>query len=186
MAVARRSKYNVQVRDSMYYVQLHRFSRKHLCSYREPTAEHGLLTSAPHHVLFRLEMVQSGKKPQLSLSHYKIVKPPPSMISEQGEKNKRVCAVLGGTGFVGGHIVDELVRRKSHYVFVLGRKIRPEKINPDADCLIQVDMADLDGLTSAFQGVDLLLSLFPLFNNSPETVFAKNTLIFRRLQRRLV
>ena len=111
---------------------------------------------------------------------YKVVKPPPSMISER----KRVCAVVGGTGFIGGHLVDELVQRKNHYVFVLGRKIRPEKINPDVDCLIQVDMMDLDGLTSALKGVDSVINtavIVPTVFDSGKDVLAKNRLVFGNL-----
>ena len=113
---------------------------------------------------------------------YKIVKPPSSMIADQqggtkGDKKKRVCAVIGGTGFIGSHVVDELVRRKDYYVFVLGRKFRPERTNPDADCLIQVDMLDLDGLTSALQGVDSVISAAAIIPNAFHTadeVYRKN------------
>ena len=93
---------------------------------------------------------------------YKVVKPPSRVIAEEKEgeeKKKRVCAVLGGTGFIGSHIVDELVQRGDSYVYVLGRKFREERVNPNADALIQVDMLDFDGLVNALQGVDSLIDV---------------------------
>ena len=90
---------------------------------------------------------------------YKIIKPPSRLISESGgEKKKRVCAVVGGTGFIGSQVVNELVQRGEYYVYVLGRTFRPERTNPDADCLIQVDNRDVDGLVKAFQGVDSVIN----------------------------
>ena len=47
---------------------------------------------------------------------YKIIKPPSRLISESGgEKKKRVCAVVGGTGFIGSQVVNELVQRGEYY-----------------------------------------------------------------------
>ena len=91
---------------------------------------------------------------------YKVIKPPSRLASEREDagKKKRVCAVLGGTGFIGSQVVNELVQRGEYYVYVLGRTFRPERTNPDADCLIQVDMRDVDGLVKAFQGVDSVIS----------------------------
>lgn len=86
---------------------------------------------------------------------YKIVKPPSRLVSEgESVKKKRVCAVVGGTGFIGSQVVNELVQRDEYYVYALGRTFRPERTNPDADCLIQCDLRDYDGLVKAFQGVD--------------------------------
>ena len=98
---------------------------------------------------------------------YKVVKP----FSSERDDKKRVCAVVGGTGFIGSHLVDELLRRKKCHVFVLGRTFLPERTNPNADCLIQVDMLDLDGLISAFQGVDSVIqsaSSFPTVFSTPD------------------
>ena len=101
---------------------------------------------------------------------YKVIKPPSSMLSERqassGEsKKKSVCAVVGGTGFIGHHIVNELLSRGEYYVFVLGRKFHPKTTNSNADCLIQVDMMDLDGLTNALQGVDCVFNSTGFFPN---------------------
>lgn len=92
---------------------------------------------------------------------YRVIKPPSSVIEEAGEggERKRTVAVVGGTGFIGSSIVDELVSRGDYYVYVLGRKFRPERTNAAADALIQVDMRDLDGLMSAFQGVDSVIDV---------------------------
>ena len=68
-----------------------------------------------------------------------------------------MCAVVGGEGFIGSQIVNELVQRGEYYVYVLDLTFRPERTNPDADCLIQVDMRDVDGLVKAFQGVDSVI-----------------------------
>ena len=90
---------------------------------------------------------------------YKVIKPPSKLVSEgEGAKRKRVCAVVGGTGFIGSQVVNELVERGDYYVHVLGRTFRPERTNPNADCLIQVDLQDIDGLTKAFQGADSVIN----------------------------
>lgn len=118
---------------------------------------------------------------------YKIVKPPSAMFSDEqaeGEGRKQVCAVVGGTGFIGSHLVDELVRRKKCYVFVLGRKFRSERTNPDADCHIQVDMLDLDGLINAFQGVDSVINAAAFLPNvfiTADAVYRKNRLGFSNI-----
>ena len=97
---------------------------------------------------------QRWKKAPNNFTPYKVIK----QASNGTSKKKGVCAVVGGTGFVGHHIVDELVSRGEYYVVVLGRKFLPKRTNPDVDCLIQVDMMDLDGLTNALQGVDCVLN----------------------------
>ena len=119
---------------------------------------------------------------------YKIIKTPTSMLSEQkpenGKGKKRVCAVVGGTGFIGSHIVNELVNRGDYYVFVLGRKFRPERTNPNADCLIQVDLMDLDGLINAFQGVDSIVNAAAYIPNvfmGGDEVYSKNRLVTTHL-----
>ena len=96
-------------------------------------------------------------KGKLRITPFKVVKAPKP--DEGGKKKKRVCAILGGTGFVGSHVVDEFVRRGECRVYMLGRKFRPERTNPAADALIQVDMQDFDGLVNAFQGVDSVIDV---------------------------
>ena len=87
---------------------------------------------------------------------YKIIKPLVS--GGKSSQKKRVCAVVGGTGFIGSQVVNELVQRGEYIVYVLGRTFRPERTNPDADCLIQCDLLDYDGLVKAFQGVDSVIN----------------------------
>ena len=107
--------------------------------------------------------LSGGKENSTKFTPYKVVK----RNSSGASKKKGVCAVIGGTGFVGHHIVDELVNRGEYYVIVFGRKFPPKRTNPDADCLIQVDVMDLDGLTNALQGVDCVLNAA----NSNQNVF---------------
>lgn len=108
---------------------------------------------------------------------YKILKPLPSCVLTK--KVKRVCAVLGGTGFIGSYVVHELIRREEYHVIAVGRTFREKRTNPDADGLIQVDMLDVDGLTKAFQGVDSVINtamIFPDIYCTPSELYSKNCL----------
>lgn len=97
---------------------------------------------------------------------YKVVKPPSSVADKSRDESKRIVAVIGGTGFVGSWVVDELVSRGEYYVYVLGRKFRGDRTNPNADALIQVDLQDDEGLVSAFQGVDSVINTAALIPNA--------------------
>ena len=97
---------------------------------------------------------------------YRVVKPPSSLAGDSRDPGKRVVAVVGGTGFVGSWIVDELVRRSDCYVYVLGRTFRPERTNPEADALIQVDLEDDEGLERAFNGVDSVIDAAAVLPNA--------------------
>ena len=97
---------------------------------------------------------------------YRVVKPPSSLAGDSRDPGKRIVAVVGGTGFVGSWIVDELVRRNDCYVYVLGRTFRPERTNPGADALIQVDLEDDEGLVSAFRGVDSVINAAAVIPNA--------------------
>ena len=74
------------------------------------------------------------------------------------EKQKRVCAVFAGTGFIGSHVVNELLQRGKYRVYVLGRTFHKKTVNPAVDALIQVDMMDSKGLVRALQGVDSVIN----------------------------
>lgn len=89
---------------------------------------------------------------------YKVLKPPSTVI-EAGKKGKakRVCAVVGGTGFIGSHVVDELLKRGRHFVYLLGRNFDKGWDNPEVDACIQVDMLDFDGLVNALGGVETVI-----------------------------
>ncbi len=97
---------------------------------------------------------------------YKVIKAPPS----EGEGGRKVVAVLGGTGFIGSHVVDELVSQGDVEVRVLGRKFKEGMVNPKADSLVQVDMTDLDGLTAAFQGVESVIDVAACIPTAYSTV----------------
>ena len=89
---------------------------------------------------------------------YKVLKPPSTVIeASKDTKGKRVCAVLGGTGFIGSHVVDELVNRGRHFVYLLGRNFDKGWDNPSVDACIQVDLLDFDGLVNALGGVDTVI-----------------------------
>ena len=102
--------------------------------------------------------------PSKKVVPYKIIKG--EKVTEKEKGNKRVCAVVGGTGFVGSHVVNELVKRNEYLVYVLGRTFRPERTNPGAACLIQVDLQDEDGLTKAFEGVDSVINAAAILPNA--------------------
>ena len=97
---------------------------------------------------------------------YEVIKPPSSIIGRERDSSKRIVAVIGGTGFVGSSVVDELVSRGEFYVYVLGRKFREDRTNPNADALIQVDLEDDEGLVNAFQGVDSVIDTAALIPNA--------------------
>ena len=114
--------------------------------------------------------------PSKKVVPYKIIKG--EKVTEKEKGNKRVCAVVGGTGFVGSHVVNELVNRNEYLVYVLGRTFRPERTNPGAACLIQVDLQDEDGLTKALEGVDSAINAAVILPNaflSAADVYQLNT-----------
>lgn len=97
---------------------------------------------------------------------YKVIKPPSSVVDKNRDVSKRIVAVIGGTGFVGSWVVDELVSRREYYVYVLGRRFRDDRTNPNADALIQVDLEDDEGLVNAFQGVDSVINTAAVVPNA--------------------
>ena len=67
--------------------------------------------------------------------------------------------MLGGTGFVGSHVVQELLSLEDFHVYLLGRRIGSvsEELRSKAAALLQVDLMDYEGLVKAFQGVDSII-----------------------------
>jgi uncharacterized protein YbjT (DUF2867 family) len=91
----------------------------------------------------------------------------------------RTCAVIGGNGFIGSHLVSKLLKTHSFRVYVLGRSIPKEsERHPDVAGYIQVDMRDYDGLVRAFANVDTVFHLGAVipnaFVNSPEAIWEGN------------
>ena len=78
------------------------------------------------------------------------------------QRDFRTCAVIGGNGFIGSHLVEELIgcQEQSYRVFVLGRTIPEEdKRHSKVAGYIQVDMCDYDNLIRAFASVDTVFHL---------------------------
>lgn len=67
--------------------------------------------------------------------------------------------VTGGTGFIGSHIVDQLIE-KGHEVTILDR-LNPNRTDVHhADC----DILDLEGLVKAFKDIDVIYHLAAVSN----------------------
>ena len=90
------------------------------------------------------------------------------------DRNARVVAVAGGTGFVGGAIARELAARGHHVVVLTRRPARPatDTSGPSTSGVEprfeyrQADVTRPEGLATALAGVDtLVISL--AFRNSP-------------------
>ena len=94
----------------------------------------------------------------------------------------RTCAVIGGNGFIGKHLVRKLLQNTnslSYRVYVLSRNIPQESDrHPNVAGYIQVDMRDYDGLVRTFANVDTVFHLGAAipnaFVNSPGTIGEEN------------
>lgn len=83
--------------------------------------------------------------------------------------NFRICAVIGGTGFIGSHLVDGLLRNtsQSYRVIVLSRNIPAKaKRHPGVAAYVQVDMKDYGGLVHAFANVDTVFHFGAVIPNA--------------------
>ncbi len=65
---------------------------------------------------------------------------------------------LGGNGFLGWHLVNELTTA-GHQVTVLGRRTEPQRSLPGATRYIQVDLSDRAALAKLLIGVDAVAHL---------------------------
>ena len=99
-------------------------------------------------------------------------------ISDKSTK-PRTCAVIGGNGFIGSHLVEELLQSKQYRVYVLGRSIPSEDKRLEGVAgYVQVDMEDYDNLIRAFADVDTVFHLGAMipnaYMNSDEAVWNGN------------
>jgi len=79
---------------------------------------------------------------------------------------KTIC-VLGGTGFVGQHLVNRLTQH-GYKVRVLTRRRERHRsliVNPEVT-LIEADIHDRDNLVRNFSGVDAIINLVGILNES--------------------
>lgn len=90
----------------------------------------------------------------------------PTKVNEKGETVHSKVLVTGGAGFIGSHLVDELVRRGYGVrIFdnldaqVHGRsRVRPSYLNGDAE-FVQGDIRDRNALAKALDGMEVVFHL---------------------------
>jgi NADH dehydrogenase len=81
--------------------------------------------------------------------------------------HQETICLLGGTGFVGKHLVTRLTQQ-GHNVRVLTRRRERHReliVNP-AVTLIEADIHDADQLRQQFRGVDIVINLVGILNES--------------------
>lgn len=100
-------------------------------------------------------------------------------------KNKKIL-VIGGAGFIGSHVVGELLKTDVGQVviydnFARGKKSHIEKYLNDERCILYPnggDIRDLDVLNSAMQGVEAVFHLAAMWllhcKDFPRTAFEVN------------
>ena len=78
---------------------------------------------------------------------------------------RKTLVVLGGTGFVGRHLVTRLAR-DGHRVLLLSRNLaaHPLRLIPPGVELREVDVYDPDALRAAFTGADAVINLVGILN----------------------
>ena len=77
------------------------------------------------------------------------------LLVEDGDKNKRTCSVIGGTGALGSRLINSLVTSGQYHVHVVSRRIPPkEQWNPKVDAYVRLDISDYDAVVQAMNGVD--------------------------------
>lgn len=100
-------------------------------------------------------------------------------------KNKKIL-VIGGAGFIGSHVVEELLKTDVSQVviydnFARGKKNYIEKYLTDKRCILYPnggDIRDIDVLNEAMQGVDAVFHLAAMWllhcKDFPRTAFEVN------------
>lgn len=80
----------------------------------------------------------------------------------------RHCCVIGGTGFIGSHIVKKLVSRERQ-ITVVGRNSNPSRVLPSSARYVAGDFGSKHFLMDVLQGVDEIIHLAYL--TVPKTSF---------------
>ena len=70
------------------------------------------------------------------------------------------CAVTGGSGFIGSHVVDQLIKH-GHEVIVIDLKARPHREDVE---FCDVDICELPTLVAATKGCDFIFHLAAVSN----------------------
>jgi UDP-glucose 4-epimerase len=78
------------------------------------------------------------------------------------------CCVIGGTGFIGSHLVELLIANKRQ-VTVIGRSASPTRDLPEGVCYIAGDYGDKNFLANALQGMKEVIDL--AYSTVPQTSF---------------
>ena len=85
------------------------------------------------------------------------------------EQQKTKCLIVGGSGFIGSHVVKALSKKDNYQIFVIGRSILPKQPLPESVRYIQFDINSdsIDRLLD--QGFDQVIDL--AYSSVPMTSF---------------
>ena len=78
------------------------------------------------------------------------------------------CCVIGGTGFIGAHVV-KLLKARDRQVTVIGRSSVPSRVLPEGVRYVSGDYGDQATLLDAMCGVDEVIHL--AYSSVPKTSF---------------
>jgi uncharacterized protein YbjT (DUF2867 family) len=78
-------------------------------------------------------------------------------------------AIVGGTGFVGSHLVPQVLRA-GHEVRVVGRGLRSTTLPPGLSCTC-ADVVSGDGLDAAFHSADVVVNLVAVIRERGRQTF---------------
>ncbi|MEQ6342642.1 MAG: complex I NDUFA9 subunit family protein [Gammaproteobacteria bacterium] len=85
---------------------------------------------------------------------------------------KHMICILGGSGFVGRHLVNQLVKA-GHHVRLITRRIERQRdllIWPTVD-VVEANIHDAQALHTHFAGCDTVVNLVAILNESKKTTF---------------
>jgi nucleoside-diphosphate-sugar epimerase len=88
--------------------------------------------------------------------------------------------VTGGTGFIGGHLVDLLVEN-GHSVRLFSRKLElPERLDGQPVQVMKGDLKDPDSVLDAMEGIDVFFHIGEI-RNTTRSASAKNVRVVERI-----